>query len=273
MGLGSDSVPVGIDMFGVRTYLADSMQFMLEYACRFFDGGAYYLMPSFRGEATDERHLSQFYHAEAEVKGDLDTVIKLVEDYIKYMTKALLEKHMNQIEAHANDLSHIENLLSLTSFPVVEYRDAMNYLSTDSTCFDIRDGVKLINSEGEKRIMQEFGGVVWVMNYEAKTVPFYQALVSENSEYARCADLLLGVGEVVGCGQRHTTSNELLLSLNDHGVPIDEYRSYDEMKRSFPLQTAGFGMRVERYMLWLLRHDDIRDCQLLTRANGETHFP
>src|SRR3990167_5351301 len=49
MGLGSDSKPVEIELFGVKTYLADSMQFMLEYGCRIFKEGCYYLMPSFRG--------------------------------------------------------------------------------------------------------------------------------------------------------------------------------------------------------------------------------
>ena len=31
MGLGSDSLPVEIELFGQKTFLADSMQFMLEY--------------------------------------------------------------------------------------------------------------------------------------------------------------------------------------------------------------------------------------------------
>src|SRR5262245_31653023 len=34
MGLGSDSLPVSIDLFGKQTYLADSMQFQLEYMLR-----------------------------------------------------------------------------------------------------------------------------------------------------------------------------------------------------------------------------------------------
>src|SRR5882672_7625661 len=33
-GLGSDSRPVSVDLLGTHTYLADSMQFMLEYGCR-----------------------------------------------------------------------------------------------------------------------------------------------------------------------------------------------------------------------------------------------
>lgn len=39
MGLGSDSIPVKIQLGGRDTYLADSMQFALEYGCRFFENG------------------------------------------------------------------------------------------------------------------------------------------------------------------------------------------------------------------------------------------
>src|SRR6185437_14349027 len=50
MGLGSDSQPVQIDLQGDRTYLADSMQFQLEFILRHGLAGAYYIMPTFRGE-------------------------------------------------------------------------------------------------------------------------------------------------------------------------------------------------------------------------------
>ena len=87
MGKGSDSSPVKINIEGIDTYLADSMQFLLEYGCRLTDKGVYYVMPSFRGEKADERHLCQFYHSEAEIFGNLDDVIQLVEEYIKYLSK------------------------------------------------------------------------------------------------------------------------------------------------------------------------------------------
>lgn len=52
MGLGSDSLPVSVPLFGTPTYLADSQQFLLEYYLRFQKGlaGTYYIAPSFRGE-------------------------------------------------------------------------------------------------------------------------------------------------------------------------------------------------------------------------------
>src|SRR5689334_8405399 len=46
-GRGSDSLPVRVDLMGHNTYLADSMQFLLEYGCRLNRPGAWYLMPSF----------------------------------------------------------------------------------------------------------------------------------------------------------------------------------------------------------------------------------
>ena len=64
MGLGSDSEPVEIELFGDRTFLADSMQFYLEYGCRMAPAGCWYFMPSFRGEEPDARHLNQFMHSE-----------------------------------------------------------------------------------------------------------------------------------------------------------------------------------------------------------------
>ena len=47
MGRGSDSLPVKVNLEGIDTYLADSMQFLLEYGCRLNEKGVYYVMPSF----------------------------------------------------------------------------------------------------------------------------------------------------------------------------------------------------------------------------------
>jgi asparaginyl-tRNA synthetase len=91
MGLGGDSQPVAVDLFGIQTYLADSMQFGLElYLCRLSATGAYYLMPSFRGESSDATHLSQFMHSEAELPAGLDGIITVVEEYLQYLTSELL---------------------------------------------------------------------------------------------------------------------------------------------------------------------------------------
>src|SRR5262249_24925680 len=57
MGRGSDSTPVRVKLKGQPSYLADSMQFGLELGVRMFGTPVYYIMPSYRGEPVDDRHL------------------------------------------------------------------------------------------------------------------------------------------------------------------------------------------------------------------------
>ena len=273
MGLGSDSLPVEIQLCGQKTYLADSMQFMLEYGCRYFENGCFYLMPSFRGEDADERHLCQFYHSEAEIIGDLESVIKLIEDYIHFLCKALLSECATEIINIAGTDEHIKSVLSKTEFPRVTYDEAIEQLSDvkGALKIDKENGFVYITSIGEKELIQKNNGIVWLINMDKAIVPFYQA--SQDSIHAKCADLLFGVGETVGCGERHKTGEEVRKALLEHQVNEEPYSWYIQMKEKYPLQTAGFGMGTERFILWLLKQNDIRDCQLLPRFNGEIFIP
>lgn len=268
MGLGSDSSPVKIDLFGVKTYLADSMQFALEYGTRFLKNGVWYIMPSFRGEKEDSRHLSQFYHSEAEILGTLEDVMKLVEEYIKYLSKNILEEYGNELLKITGDNSHIENLIKIETFPKVTFDEATEILGNSDKYIEIHnEGFRTINSAGEKELMKRFNGIVWLKNFDSMAVPFYQDTINDGKT-AKNADLLFGIGEVVGSGERHMTGKEVIEALKRHNVSRDEYKWYIEMKEKYPMKTSGFGMGIERFILWLTKHDDIRDCQILPRFNG-----
>lgn len=83
----------------------------------------------------------------------------------------------------------------------------------------------------------------------------------------------MGIGETVGCGERHESYKELLESLNYHKVNIQEYEWYLNMKKIKPLKTSGFGMGTERFLMWVLKCDDIRNMQICLRFNGENIVP
>lgn len=53
----------------------------------------------------------------------------------------------------------------------------------------------------------------------------------------------------------------------------EEYEWYCTMKEKYPMKTSGFGLGIERFILWLFKHDDIRDCQILPRFNGVNIVP
>ena len=221
MGLGSDSSPVKVKLFDVDTYLADSMQFMLEYGCRMNDKGCYYILPSFRGEAADQRHLCQFFHSEAEICGKLDDVMTLVQEYVQYLSKYILEHNADGIKSVTGDLSHIEQVAYFEGkFPQVTMAEAVEELSklenaeeyvTKHEC-----GEYMLTSKGEKKLLENHGGIVWLTHFPAILVPFYQAY-DETGKLALNADLLFGIGEVVGCGE----------------IAISDHRSSQPTKEEF----------------------------------------
>ena len=273
MGLGSDSHPVSVDMFGQRTYLADSMQFGLEYLCRLNEKGAYYLMPSFRGESSDATHLCQFFHSEAEVPGNLDDVIVLVEDYVRHLAGRFRAECSDEVALAAGSLSHLDRLADPRPFHRITFDEAVEMLGSDtqfvSTDADL--GWRTLTRAGERRVMDLTGEFTWVTHFDELSVPFYQA--TDGAGRALNADLLFGPGEVVGSGERHVDGSATAAALERHNVSPAEYGWYLSMKDVAPRATSGFGLGVERFMMWLTQHDDIRDFQILVRENGRTIHP
>lgn len=273
MGLGSDSTAVQIDLQGVPTYLADSMQFGLEFATRINDQGSYYVMPSFRGEPCDATHLSQFVHSEAEIPGGLDDVMVLVEDYLRFLTGQMLQDNADFIETCAGSTGHLLELVKDdASFVRLTFDEAVDAVrDRPGSIHTAPDGSwRSLTRAGEQYLQSALGSFLWITHWDSLAVPFYQA--TENGR-ALNADLLFGIGETVGAGERHVTGAQVRKALALHEVPAHEYEWYLTMKDLAPLRTAGFGMGVERYFLWLLQHDDIRDLQLMLRANGQNLHP
>ncbi|KAK1633999.1 putative asparaginase like 1 [Colletotrichum phormii] len=289
MGLGSDSQPVSVKLHGEDTYLADSQQFLLEYALRYDDDvpGTYYVGTSCRGEDHDSTHLNQFYHVECELRGGLHEGINVANEYIISLTKTLLEKHGEIIKSFAGSTRHMTDLLKLAArnggkFPMLPLEEALALpeikggegIMWEYTVTGRPECGRSLTRRGEQALVKRYGGACWVVEMHHLSVPFYQAY-SDGSERstARCGDFLLGLGEVVGCGNRHTTAEEALAALGHHGVDPADYAWYVDMRSQKPLQTTGWGIGSERFLSWVLQHDDVRDIQLIPRLKGQTCAP
>lgn len=272
MGIGSDSLPVKVSIGGIDTYLADSMQFYLELACRVNKTNTFYIAPSFRGEEADPRHLSQFFHIEAELSGNIDNTIVLVEKYLQYLTHNLYQSFKKEITLMSGATDHIDLFLSKVEkgLPRCTFEEACKILESigDTNSLIKRDGYRILTPEGEVNLMKHFGGFVWITNFDHLSVPFYQKFADQQMKTALNADLLMGIGETVGLGERHSSGAQVKKALKLHGVSDKNYAWYIQMKDLVSMSTSGFGMGVERYLLWLFRHNDIRDMQLIPRFNG-----
>ncbi|MEV7185423.1 asparagine synthetase A [Kitasatospora sp. NPDC093102] len=274
MGRGSDSSPVEVELEGTRTYLADSMQFMLEFGCRLAPQGSYYLMPSFRGEAADQTHLCQFFHSEAEIVGGLDDMIEVVEQYLRHLATSLLTHARDTVFEMAGTVEHLEVLAGSGPLPRISFEEAVALLDGQpGTVEELEPNCRSLTRKGERVLMEKFGGYVWLIHPDHLSVPFYQAFSTEDPTKALSADLLFGIGETVGAGERHTDVADLRRALALHEVPEDSYEWYVEMNARHPMRTSGFGLGVERFLLWATQHDDIRDLALLLRFNGQDILP
>ncbi|RAH44417.1 asparaginase like 1 [Aspergillus brunneoviolaceus CBS 621.78] len=276
MGLGSDSQPVTIWLDDQATYLADSQQFLLEYALRLQDRphGVYYAGTSCRGEDPDATHLNQFFHVECELVGDL--------------AQALLASHGAEIARCAGTTAHLQQLLRLFrtnnhSFPRITLAEAMALPElTDGMWSFVVPGDpafgRALTRKGEQILIARFGGACWLTEMDHPSVPFYQAYVPDivppgGVAKAQCADFLLGMGEVLGCGNRHVTVNQALRALGNHGVAAGDYQWYLDMRREMEVNTTGWGIGTERFLCWVLGHGDVRDVQMFLRLKGMDSMP
>lgn len=284
MGLGSDSEPVSVNLLGQDVYLADSMQFVLEYFLRFQENlpGTYYISPSFRGEDPDATHLNQFYHVECELLGGMDNAISIAEGYLVHLSNAMLKNHSDIIQNSAGTLAHVKEILTKmegkTALPRIPLDQAISMMPSADCLEWVQDGQPVfgrkLTRKGERVLIEKFGGAVWLTEMDHLAVPFYQAYVEGTGQCkAKAADLLLGLGETVGLGERHSTPELVREALRHHAVPEESYKWYISMRKAKPLLTSGWGMGTERYLCWLLQHDDVRDLHIIPRMKGIKYMP
>ena len=285
MGLGSDSEPLSVKIWDQDDYLADSQQFALEWGLRLQDGvpGVYYCGTSCRGEDSDAAHLNQFCHFECELPGGLDEGISVAERYIVHTTRSILTKHRADIVAVAGTTKHIDDVLRLWTsrggnFPRVSLDEALSLteLIPDMWRYVVPERPELgksLTRAGELMLIAKYGGAVWLTEMHHQSVPFYQAYLDGDKTKASCADFLIGLGEIMGCGARHETSDEVLDSLSRHEVDPETYSWYIDMRRLKPMKTVGWGLGIERYLCWIMQHMDVRDIQVILRLKGEHFWP
>jgi asparaginyl-tRNA synthetase len=272
-GMGSDSVPVPVTVNGVDTYLADSMQFLLEYGCRLGGQGCHNVLPSFRGDEPDRTHLGQFMHSEAEIVGDLDALIGYVEGYLRALAAAVAGEHGARLAREIGDVSHLERLAAADrEFERLTFRETAYLLAGEPGAMVTSGAGRGLSRPGERALMRRMGEFVWVTHFDHLSVPFYQAF-DRDETLAVNADLFFGPGEVVGAGQRHSTGEQVRKALALHEVPENDYSWYVRIKDMHSMQTSGFGLGVERFLMWVLAHDDIRDIPLVSRVAEPPRWP
>lgn len=288
MGPGSDSETIPITFGELHTYLVDSSQFGFEPLLMNGMDKVYCYLPSMRGENPDKRHLNQFFHCEAEIKGKLEDLTPLIESYIKFVSKTLLEMpnilgNLSTSPQGTKDM--LERVAALNNFKQINFDEAIELLVSNgySDLFISTEHGRDISSRGELELMRilETSAPLWVTSYDRDRVAFYQKPDPQNPNKVINADLLFPPlvegsfgGEIVGAGQRQNSKEEIYESLKRQDISSVPYEWYISL-RDLPAYTttSGFGLGVERFITWILGRDDIKDAIIYPRLKNVVTHP
>lgn len=288
IGSGSDSEAIPIKFGKYDSNLVDSSQSGFEPLLLNGIDKVYCYLPSMRGEKPDKRHLNQFFHCEAEIKGSIEQLIPIIEEYIKILAKALIlmPNIIERISLNSEKTtSSLNRIIGSKKFPEISFDEAVSALveSGNKTLVNFTKSGRDILSEGEIKLAEiyNFSTPFWIRNYDRDRVAFYQKPDPVNPNKVINADLVFPPiikeafgGEIVGCGQRQDDYQEMMDSLARQNIKSKSYEWYINLRKLPDYKmTSGFGLGIERFITWSLCRDDIKDAILYPRLKDVETYP
>ncbi len=266
------------DFFGRRAALSVSGQLEGEVAAMAL-GKIYTFGPSFRAEKSNTpRHVAEFWHVEPEVAfAELPDIIEIAENMIKYIIKSVLTKCPEEMKFFNNFvekglIEKLENVVN-NDFAVMTYTEAIEKLKASGKDFQypVEWGCDL-QTEHEKYISEEIcKKPVFLTDYPKEIKSFYMKQNPDGKTVAATDLLVPGVGEIIGCSEREADLDKLLEAMKIRGMSMDEYEHYIALRRFGSVPHSGFGLGLERIILYITGMQNIRDVILYPRTVGNIY--
>ncbi len=264
------------DFFGRQAGLTVSGQLEGEVAAMAM-GKIYTFGPTFRAEKSNTtRHAAEFWQIEPEIAfAQLDDLIEIAEEMVKFIVGKVLEKCKDEIEFFDNHFEKglkqkLESIIT-NKFEILEYTKAIELLkqSGKEFVYPVEWGADLA-TEHERYITEEiFKKPVFVINYPKDIKSFYMKQ-NEDGKTVAATDLLLpGIGEIIGGSEREADYDKLLSAIKERGMCVDQYEHYLSLRRFGSCPHSGFGLGLERLLLYITGLGNIRDVQLYPRTVGD----
>ncbi|MGB3906743.1 MAG: asparagine--tRNA ligase [Anaerolineae bacterium] len=245
------------DYFGETAYLAQSGQLYSEASIAAL-GKVYCFGPTFRAEKSKtRRHLLEFWMVEPEMAyADLDDCMRLAEEFITYIVQTVLKNRKAQLELLGRDTAPLERVEP--PFPRITYDQAVEILHGKGLDFQWGDD---FGAPDETALAEEFERPVLVNRYPTQVKAFYMEPDPERPELSLSVDCLApeGYGEIIGGGQRIADHDLLLQRIQEHDLPEDAFRWYLDLRRYGSTPHSGFGLGIERTVVWICGLEHIRE--------------
>lgn len=254
------------DFFGKKSYLTVSGQLEAEdYALAL--SNIYTFGPTFRAEESNTpRHAAEFWMIEPEIAfADYNVCMDVAEDMMKYMISFVLENCKDEIEFFNErvDDTLIERLTKVkeAKFARITYTEAIEKLQEADVDFEypVKWGMDL-QTEHERYLSEKIvDGPVFVTDYPKDIKAFYMRRNEDGKTVAAFDMLVPAVGELIGGSQREERYDELVKSMEDNGLKLEDYQNYLDLRKYGTAVHSGYGLGFERAVMYLTGMKNIRD--------------
>lgn len=245
------------EYFEEKAYLTQSGQLYMEAAAAAF-GKAYCFGPTFRAEKSKtRRHLTEFWMVEPEVAYmDLYEDMDLAEDFVAFIVQQVVQNRRAELEILERDISKLEAIQK--PFPRITYDEAIAILNEAGNPVPWGED---FGGDEETIISQKFDRPVLIHHYPTEIKAFYMKPDPANPKVALNVDMIApeGYGEIIGGGQREDDLDVLVGKIKEHGLPMEAFEWYLDVRRYGSFPHAGFGLGIERTVSWLCGLHHVRE--------------
>ena len=243
------------DYFNRSAYLTQSGQLYQEAGALAF-GKTYCFGPCFRAEKSKTRkHLTEFWMVEPEMAYyDLNQNMDLIEDFIESIISSVIKDCSLELNILERDISKLQNITK--PFPRISYDDAVKMLNDNGHEFKYGSD---FGAPDEEKIASFYDKPVMIHSWPFETKAFYMKR-DKSDKLALGVDVIApeGYGEIVGGGQREDNHDILVKRIEEHGLPLEAFKWYLDLRKYGSVPHSGFGMGLERTVGWICGTDHIR---------------
>jgi asparaginyl-tRNA synthetase len=267
------------DFFGRAANLTVSGQLNVETYCEALTR-CYTFGPTFRAENSNtSRHLAEFWMVEPEIAfADLAANADLAEEMIKYLLDDLLTRRADDmaffdLRIQKGVIDRLKHVIE-SPFRRITYTECVEELKKSGKSFEFPvEWGSDMQSEHERYLTEErFKQPLVVTDYPKGIKAFYMRSNDDGRTVAAMDVLVPGVGEIIGGSQREERLDRLDQRIEEMGLDKDAYWWYRDLRRYGTVPHAGFGLGLERLMMYATGMANIRDVIPFPRAPKQAEF-
>ena len=270
------------DFFGKQTSLTVSGQLEGELGATAL-GAIYTFGPTFRAENSNTpRHLAEFWMIEPEVAFiDLDDLMDLEEDFIKYCVQWALDHCKDDLEFLNKmiDKTLLDRLNSVLTdrFVRLDYTEGIKILEEavangQKFEFPVSWGMDLASEHERYLVEHHFKKPVIMTGYPKEIKAFYMKL-NEGGKTVQGTDVLFPqIGEIIGGSVREENGEKLMAEIKERNIPMKDMWWYLDTRKYGSCPHGGFGLGFERLILFVTGMQNIRDVIPFPRTPKNAEF-